>query len=209
MITPSHRYRSATNSCRGSPGARKDLGLAPDLRYIRIVATLRSWKGHHYLIDACRQITRHDWRLLIIGDGPRRDYLREMVARLELGERVRLLGQRDDRNAGCRPSMVFCLPSTPTKACRSAAPGHASPAYPIVDHPVGSITEALEAREKRADRLRRECAALAHAIQRLLDEPELGARLCAAARATALARYTGSPCSTPCSRFSKGCTHAH
>jgi glycosyltransferase involved in cell wall biosynthesis len=170
--------------------ARKDLALAPDLRYIGIVATLRSWKGHHHLIDACRQITRHDWRLLIIGDGPRRDYLHEMASRLALGERVRFLGQRDDPERWLPALDVFCLPSYANEGVPQALLQAMLAGVPIVTTPVGSITELLEHEKSALIVAPENVPALAQAMQRLLDDPELGARLCAAARATALARYT-------------------
>lgn len=170
--------------------ARQALGLAPDLRYIGIVATLRSWKGHHYLIDACRQITGHDWRLLIIGDGPRRDYLNEMVARLDLGERVRCLGQRDDPERWLPALDLFCLPSYANEGVPQALLQAMLAGVPIVSTGVGSITEALEHEHSGLIVATEDSSALAQAIQRLLDEPDLGKRLSAAARATALARYT-------------------
>jgi glycosyltransferase involved in cell wall biosynthesis len=189
--------------------ARKDLALAPDLRYIGIVATLRSWKGHHHLIDACRQITRHDWRLLIIGDGPRRDYLHEMVARLELGERVRFLGQRDDPERWLPAFDVFCLPSYANEGVPQALLQAMLAGVPIVTTPVGSITELLEHEKSALIVAPENVPALAQAMQRLLDEPELGARLCAAARATALARYTRESMLDAMQQIFERVTHAH
>lgn len=170
--------------------ARRTLGLDPDLRYVGIVATLRSWKGHHYLIDACQQISGHDWRLLIIGDGPRRDYLHEMVARLELGERIRFLGQRDDPERWLPAFDVFCLPSYANEGVPQAILQAMLAGLPIVTTPVGSITEAVEHEKSALIVAPENSLALAQAIQRLLDNPELGRRLGAAARATALSRYT-------------------
>jgi len=189
--------------------ARKDLGLAPDLRYIGIVATLRSWKGHHYLIDACRQITSHDWRLLIIGDGPRRDYLHEMVARLALGERVRFLGQRDDPERWLPALDVFCLPSYANEGVPQALLQAMLAGVPIVTTPVGSITEVLEHEQSALIVAPENVPALAQAMQRLLDDPELGARLCAAARATALARYTRESMLNAMQHIFEMVTHAH
>ncbi|MFH1044056.1 MAG: glycosyltransferase family 4 protein [Pseudomonadota bacterium] len=170
--------------------ARQELGLDPDLRYIGIVATLRSWKGHHYLIDACRQINGHDWRLLIVGDGPRRDYLREMVARLELGEQVRFLGQRDDPERWLPVFDLVCLPSYANEGVPQAILQAMLAGVPIVTTPVGSITEVVEHEKSALIVAPENSPALAQAIQRLLDNPELGKRLCVAARSTALARYT-------------------
>jgi glycosyltransferase involved in cell wall biosynthesis len=188
--------------------ARRELGLAPALRYIGIVATLRSWKGHHYLIDACRRIKGHDWRLLIIGDGPRRNYLQEMVARLELGERVRFLGQRDDPERWLPALDVFCLPSYANEGVPQALLQAMLAGIPIVTTPVGSITEVLGHENSALIVAPEDCAALAQAMQRLLDEPALGDRLCAAARATALARYTRESMLDAMQRIFEQVTHA-
>ncbi len=170
--------------------ARQALGLDPDLRYVGIVATLRSWKGHHYLIDACRQISSHNWRLLIIGDGPRGDYLRKMVTRLQLGERVSFLGQRDDPERWLPALDLFCLPSYANEGVPQSIVQAMLAGVPIVTTPVGSITEMVEHEKSALIVAPEDRSALAHAIQRLLDDPELGRRLGAAARSTALARYT-------------------
>lgn len=170
--------------------ARQELRLDPDLRYVGIVATLRSWKGHHHLIDACRQIAGHDWRLLIIGDGPRRDYLREMVARLELGERVRFLGQRDDPERWLPAFDLFCLPSYANEGVPQAILQAMLTGLPIVTTPVGSITEVVEHGKSALIVAPEDSTALAQAIQRLLDNPEMGRHLGEAARSAALARHT-------------------
>jgi glycosyltransferase involved in cell wall biosynthesis len=179
---------------RFQPGDRlaasQAFGLDPALRYVGIVATLRSWKGHHYLIDACRQISGHDWRLLIIGDGPRRDYLREMVARLQLGERVSFLGQRDDPERWLPAFDLFCLPSYANEGVPQAMVQAMLAGVPIVTTPVGSVAEMVEHGKSALMVAPEDSTALAQAIQRLLDDPELGKRLSAAARSTALARYT-------------------
>ena len=170
--------------------ARRALGLEPHLRYIGIVATLRSWKGHHYLIDACNQLKNENWRLLILGDGPRKIYLQEMVARLNLGERVAMLGQRDDPERWLPAFDVFCLPSYANEGVPQALMQAMFAGLPIVTTPVGSISELLEHETSALIVPPENSAALALALQRLLDAPELGARLAKAARAKALASYT-------------------
>ncbi len=64
------------DSARFVPGARdaarRSTGLPSEGRLIGIVATLRSWKGHRYLIEALRGLPG-DVGLVIVGDGPPRD----------------------------------------------------------------------------------------------------------------------------------------
>ena len=49
---------------------RESLKLPTDKTIIGIVATLRSWKGHSYLIDAFNKLDNPDLHLLIVGNGP-------------------------------------------------------------------------------------------------------------------------------------------
>lgn len=188
--------------------ARRELGLEPGLRYIGIVATLRSWKGHHHLIEACRRIEGHDWRLLIIGDGPRREFLEEMVTRLELGDRVRFLGQRQDPERWLPAFDLFCLPSYANEGVPQAILQAMLAALPIVTTPVGSISEIVADEASALIVPPEDSAALARALQRLLDAPEFGARLGEAARQTALARYTRDSMLDAMQRIFERVTHA-
>ncbi len=178
---------------RFQPGDRlaacRALGLDPGLRYIGIVATLRSWKGHDDLIEACRRLTGHDWRLLIVGDGPRRTLLEETVARLGLGDRIGFVGQRNDPERWLPVFDVFCLPSYANEGVPQSLLQAMLAGLPIVTTPVGSITEAVQDGISALLVEPRNTTALAQALSRLLDEPALGRRLGTAARAIALQRF--------------------
>jgi len=65
--------------------AKLALGLDPALRYVGIVATLRSWKGHLFLLDAFARLQRPGLHLLIVGEGPMRGPIEEKLAALGLG----------------------------------------------------------------------------------------------------------------------------
>ncbi|MGP1685371.1 MAG: glycosyltransferase family 4 protein, partial [Giesbergeria sp.] len=103
------------DTVRFSPGdkraARQALGLAPDGRIIGIVATLRSWKGHLFLLEAFARLARPDATLLIIGEGPMRGPIEDKIAELQLTKRVRLVGQQDKPEDWLRSLDIFCLPS--------------------------------------------------------------------------------------------------
>ena len=76
--------------------ARRELALPQDAPLIGIVATLRSWKGHRFLIDALARLRHRDVRLAIVGDGPQRTALEAQTDKLGLRDRVIFAGQRDD-----------------------------------------------------------------------------------------------------------------
>ncbi len=62
--------------------SRRELKLDPDARIVGIVATLRSWKGHRYLVEAMSLLAHRDAQLLIVGEGPQRDALSRQIAEL-------------------------------------------------------------------------------------------------------------------------------
>src|SRR5437899_3328083 len=63
-------------------GACARLGLPLNAFVIGIVATLRSWKGHRYLVDAVAGARDPDWRLIMVGDGPGAENLRAQGVRI-------------------------------------------------------------------------------------------------------------------------------
>lgn len=175
---------------RDRVAARAALGLAAGRPTLGIVATLRSWKGHHHLIEACTRLRGHDWQLLVLGDGPRRGYLEEMVSRLGVGERVRFLGHRTDPEAWLPALDVFCLPSYANEGVPQALLQAMFVGLPVVTTDVGSIGEVVadgvSARVVPAS----DPPALAAAIAALLDDPAAARAIGEAARRTVSARYT-------------------
>ena len=60
------------------------LNIPSDFYVFGIVATLRSWKGHSYLIEAFKQLSFPNAKLLIVGDGPKMQELKNLVQELGL-----------------------------------------------------------------------------------------------------------------------------
>lgn len=58
------------------------------------VATLRSWKGHSYLIEAMTKL--ENWELWVVGDGPQLDSIKNQVLESNLSERVKIYGYQAD-----------------------------------------------------------------------------------------------------------------
>ncbi|HOL65312.1 MAG TPA: glycosyltransferase family 4 protein [Accumulibacter sp.] len=171
---------------RFAPGdkavARQALGLEPDKRYLGIVATLRSWKGHLYLLDAFAKLRQDNCQLLIVGEGPMLDNIRSRIAERRLADRVLLAGQRLDPENWLRALDVFCLPSYANEGVPQAIMQAMSSGLPIVTTPVGAILEAVRDGHSALVVPPRDAVALADAVQRLLADPALAARLGSAAR---------------------------
>jgi glycosyltransferase involved in cell wall biosynthesis len=170
--------------------AKAALGLKPGQHHLGIVATLRSWKGHLFLLDAFAQLNRRDLHLLIVGEGPMRRPIEEKIVALGLGADVTLTGQRDDPESWLRAMDVFCLPSYANEGVPQAILQAMLCALPIVTTPVGAILEAVSDGETALVVPPRDAGALARAISRLLDDSALATRLGAAARRVASADFS-------------------
>ena len=170
--------------------AKLALGLDPAQRHLGIVATLRSWKGHLFLLDAFAQLKRPDLHLLIVGEGPMRGPIEEKIAALGLGERVTLTGQRSDPEHWLQAMDVFCLPSYANEGVPQAVLQAMLCGLPIVTTPVGAILEAVGDENSALIVPPKDAAALAAAIGRLLDDSTLAAKLGAEARRVASADFS-------------------
>lgn len=70
-------------------------------------------KNHRFLIDVFNEIHKEKENsiLLLVGQGPLIDEIKEKVKNLELEDKVKFLGQRDDMHELYQSFDVFCLPS--------------------------------------------------------------------------------------------------
>jgi glycosyltransferase involved in cell wall biosynthesis len=157
--------------------ARRALGLDPQAHYIGIVATLRSWKGHLFLLDAFAALDVPDWQLLVVGTGPMRENIEAKVAELGIGGRVRLVGQQDNPEEWLRALDIFCLPSYANEGVPQAVLQAMLTALPIITTPVGAILEAVQDGESALVVPPKDAAALAVALRRLIADPALAERL--------------------------------
>lgn len=170
--------------------AKQALGIDARQQIVGIVATLRSWKGHAYLLDAFSGIDRPDLQLLVVGDGPQLPAIREKIAALGIGPRVTLAGQQTNPETWLQAMDVFCLPSYANEGVPQAILQAMLCGLPIVTTPVGAILEAVTDSRSALVVPPRDAAALAVAIERLLGDPELATRLGMAAREAAVQRFS-------------------
>ncbi|HXR56739.1 MAG TPA: glycosyltransferase [Casimicrobiaceae bacterium] len=169
--------------------ARQALGLPPDVPLIGIVATLRSWKGHRFLIDAMPKLRRRDARLLVVGDGPQRPALEAQVDALALRDRVVFAGQQPDVARWFAALDLFALPSYANEGVPQALLQAMFASIPCVTTDVGAIPEIARDGETARIVRREDAADLARAIDAILDAPQEAARLAERARAFVMPRY--------------------
>ncbi len=166
--------------------ARQALGL-PQRPTLVIVATLRNWKGHSYLLEAFSRLRSvlPEWQLVIVGDGPQRQNLERMVGELGLASAVRLVGRRDDVPAWLNAAELFALPSYGEEGVPQAIMQAMACGLAVVSTPIGAIAEAVIDKTTGLLVPPRDASALAQALQQLMTDQALRERYAAAGLARA------------------------
>jgi len=159
---------------------------AADGKVVGFVGRLADQKGVEYLIQAAPAVlAKHpDTRFLIVGDGPERAHLEQLVRDLKVTQSVEFAGYQPEPRNLIQKMAVVVIPSIydpfPLVTLEVMALGG-----PIVGSAVGGIPEAVE--DGRTGLLvpPRDPAAIAQALLKLLDDPVLRAAMGAAGRARA------------------------
>jgi glycosyltransferase involved in cell wall biosynthesis len=157
------------------PEARARLGLPADAFTVGVVATLRSWKGHRYLVEAVAGMPQAT--LVMVGDGPGADNLRAQVKALGVESRVRMPGNQDDVVPWMQAFDVFALPSYANEGVPQAIMQAMACGLPVVSTPVGSIDELVRDADTGLFVPPRDAPALRAALERLEADPKLRASL--------------------------------
>jgi glycosyltransferase involved in cell wall biosynthesis len=153
------------------------------------VATLRSWKGHRYLLEALVRMRHQDAQLVIVGEGPQREALDAKVAELALQARARFVGQQDDVAPWLAALDVFALPSYANEGVPQALLQAMFSGVPCVTTDAGAIPEIARDGDTALVVAKEDPAALAAGLDRLLDDARLAAQLAERARAFVVPRY--------------------
>jgi glycosyltransferase involved in cell wall biosynthesis len=167
---------------------RSLLGLPLDAFVVVIVATLRSWKGHRFLLEAMAQLRGQ--RLIIVGDGPGRENLRVQVDELGLGERVEFAGHRDEVAPWLQSADVAALPSYANEGVPQSLMQAMACGVPVVTTAVGAISEIVEDGVQGLVVAPRDATAIANALRRLEQDSGLRHALGAAGLAHARERFS-------------------
>jgi glycosyltransferase involved in cell wall biosynthesis len=178
---------------RFRPGERKAMraryGLPQDKTLVGIAATLRSWKGHAFLLEALARLP-DSIELVIVGDGPQREALEQKIGQLGLRGRVRMQGQQADVLPWLRALDIFALPSYANEGVPQALVQAMLVELPCVTTAVGGIPEIAEHDRTALVVPPRDAAALAAAIERLAGNEGLRQELGQAARKHCVEGYS-------------------
>lgn len=92
---------------------RKELNISDDTLVIGHVGRFVEQKNHRFLIDIFNEVHKQKENsiLLLAGQGPLMEEMKEKVRNLGLEKNVEFLGQRSDINELYQAFDVFCLPS--------------------------------------------------------------------------------------------------
>ena len=168
---------------------RAKLGLPANATLLGIVATLRSWKGHEFLLQAMPSLG-NDVQLVIVGDGPMRSVLDGMIEQLGLRPRVRMAGDQRDVLPWLQALDLFALPSYANEGVPQALVQAMLCGLPCVTTQVGSIGELARDEVTALIVPPRDAPALAAAISRLAAAPGLRGELGVAARRHCVENYS-------------------
>ncbi len=172
---------------------RAQLGFDGNTLIIGIAATLRSWKGHEYLIEAFSRLSTRPSRLVILGDGPQRDALHRQIMQLGLQERVFMPGDQRDVLPWLQALDIFALPSYANEGVPQAIMQAMLCGLPVVTTPIGSIGEIVTHDSTGLMVKPQDIDHLWQALERLAADASLRNRLGNQARQFALAHFGLDP----------------
>lgn len=136
------RYNTAISRDK----VRNELQLRGSLPVVGMVAILRSWKGHRYLLEAVPKIVSiyPDAKFLIVGNGPQWDNLNKKVHDLRIGENVIMTNFRDDIPEIIAALDILVLPSIASEATSQVIPQALAMGKPVIAANVGGLPEIIE-----------------------------------------------------------------
>ena len=166
---------------------RSELGLAPDAPLVVTVANLRREKGHETLLRSAVEVRRRfpEVRFVLVGIGPLEERIRHLVSSLGLEGTVHLVGYRTDAVGIAAAADLFVLPSDHEGLSIALLEAMAA-GVACVATDAGGATELLRHEREGLVVPPRSPATLAEAIDRLIGDPSLRARLGASAAIRAM-----------------------
>ena len=92
---------------------RKELGIKEDVLVIGHVGRFMKQKNHEFLIDVFEKAIKQDDNiyLILVGQGPLEDKIKEMAKEKGIENKILFLGQRNDVNKLYQAMDIFVLPS--------------------------------------------------------------------------------------------------
>jgi glycosyltransferase involved in cell wall biosynthesis len=122
---------------------RKALDL-PDKKTIVYTGRLSIEKGVDFLVQSFSEMdSKRGYQLIIIGDGPEREHIAQLLDNAHVGKSILLLNSRDDVASYLQASDLFILPSRFEGLSNSLLEAMAC-ALPVISTRVGGSTDIIE-----------------------------------------------------------------
>ncbi len=172
--------------------AREHIGIEPENFVIGIVATLRSWKGHKFLIEAFNHI-KHQFpnvKLLIVGDGPQRETLMKQIDSLNLQGHVIMSGNQRDVVPWLNAMDLFVLPSYANEGVPQALLQAMLCQLPVITTNIGAIPEIAHPNRTAIVVEPSSSEDIATAITKIMTHPEIAKKLGHQAREETLRHHS-------------------
>ncbi len=163
---------------------RESLGFGRHSKLILHVGRFIEQKNHRGLLEVFQRIMNNfpDARLILIGEGPLKTLMQELVESAGMDEFVRFLGLRDDVLDIMTKSDIFLLPSLheglPVVALEAQAAG-----LPVIGSRIPGLSEAVEEGTTAFLHDVHDTDGMADSALKLLRNPELAEELARAGRA--------------------------
>lgn len=187
-------------------GFQQEPLVEPETRthlHLLCVAALQEYKGHRYLLEACRTVANDDLdiTLELIGDGELRGELEALARSLGMHDRIVFRGRQP--SAEVRDALARCdafvlasvqldsgfMDGIPNVAVEAMAIGR-----PVIGSNLPGVRELVIDGETGLLAEPRDPGSIAAALRRLIDEPDLAARLVARGRAKVEDEHDASAC---------------
>ena len=158
---------------------------------VGVVARLDLQKGFEYLLQAARELckTFHGLKIVIVGEGPDREAIEEMIQQYGLQSNVILAGQQSNMPAIYAAMDIFVLPSLNEGLPMTVLEAMAA-SKPVIATRVGAIPSVIKDGENGLLVDPKNSEGLRNAIASLLDDPERRQRLGVQAHAWVSRNYT-------------------
>jgi len=162
---------------------RAALDIPEDSVAVGIVGRIAPEKGHAVLLEAMQKVhARYPLSLVIVGNGPDEELIRETAAKMGLTDKVFFTGFRDDVNNVINALDVVAVPSTWNEPCSAVVQQGMALSKPIIGTRAGGTPEMVVDDETGFLVPPSDSDALAEALARLAGDAFLRRRLGAAGK---------------------------
>jgi len=158
---------------------RDELKVEVDQFLVGKIGVIRGWKGHNYFLKAIPLILQElpKARFVIVGDGPGFEEIKSKVKLAGIGNKVDLLGHRDDIPQIMAALDVQVLASFEGEGTPQVIPQAFAMKTPIVATKIASIPELLGNGERGVLIEPKNALSLAEGVLKLIRNPEVANRL--------------------------------